>query len=157
MLILIFSIQLDWFPVSERGGLNHLVLPAASLAFALGAILMRMTRASMLEVVQSEFITVARAKGVHPFRLYFHHALRNAMMPIITTLGLQFGALLTGTVITETIFDWPGIGTLFFSAIQQRNYTLVQGCVLFIALTYVAVNLITDLAYAAANPKVRLE
>ncbi len=155
MLILIFSIQLDWFPVSERGGLAHLVLPATSLAFALGAILMRMTRASMLEVVKSDYITVARAKGVHPFRLFFHHALRNALMPIITTLGLQFGALLTGTVITETIFDWPGVGTLFYSAIQQRNYPLVQGCVLFIALTYVMVNLLTDLAYAAANPQVR--
>lgn len=156
MLILIFSIQLDWFPVSERGGIEHLVLPALSLALSLAAILMRMTRASMLEVIKEDYVTVAKAKGVHPFFVYFKHALGNAMMPIITILGLQFGALLTGTVITETIFDWPGIGTLLFDSIQQRNYPLVQGCVLVIAFIYVLVNLITDLAYGVVNPKVRL-
>ncbi len=156
MLILIFSIHLDWFPVSERGGLAHVILPAVSLGMALGAILMRMTRAAMLEVIKEDFVRTAHSKGLSPLLIYFKHTLRNALMPIITIVGLQFGALLTGTVITETIFDWPGIGTLFFEAIQQRDYPLVQGCVLFIACTYVLVNLVTDIAYAIANPKVRL-
>lgn len=156
MLILFFAIKLDWLPVSERGGFEHVVLPALTLAFGLSAILAQVTRASMIEVVKEDYINVARAKGSSPARLWFKHALANAMMPIITIIGLQFGALLTGTVIVETVFDWPGIGTLLFQAIQSRNYPLVQGCVLFIAFTYVAVNLITDLAYAAANPKVRL-
>ena len=156
MLILLFAIKLDWFPVSERGGFEHVVLPALTLAMGLAAILTQVTRASMIEVVREDFVNVARAKGAGPVRLWFKHALANAMMPIITILGLQFGALLTGTVIVETIFDWPGVGTLLFQSIQQRNYPLVQGCVLFIAFTYVAVNLLTDLAYAVANPKVRL-
>lgn len=156
MLILFFAIKLDWLPVSERGGIEHAILPALTLSLGLAAILTQVTRASMLEVVREDFVNVARAKGAGPVRLWFKHALSNAMMPIITIIGLQFGALLTGTVIVETIFDWPGVGTLLFQSIQQRNYPLVQGCVLFIAFTYVAVNLLTDLAYAAANPKVRL-
>lgn len=156
MLILLFAIRLDWLPVSERGGIEHVILPALTLSLGLAAILTQVTRASMLEVVREDFVNVARAKGAGPIRLWFKHALANAMMPIITIIGLQFGALLTGTVIVETIFDWPGIGTLLFQSIQQRNYPLVQGCVLFIAFTYVAVNLVTDLAYAVANPKVRL-
>lgn len=156
MLILLFAINLDWLPVSERGGPEHVILPALTLALSLSAILTQVTRASMIEVVREDYVNVARAKGSGPLRLWFKHALANAMMPIITIIGLQFGALLTGTVIVETIFDWPGVGTLLFQSIQQRNYPLVQGCVLFIAFTYVAVNLLTDLAYAAANPKVRL-
>lgn len=156
MLILLFAINLDWLPVSERGGPEHVFLPALTLALSLSAILTQVTRASMIEVVREDYVNVARAKGSGPLRLWFKHALANAMMPIITIIGLQFGALLTGTVIVETIFDWPGVGTLLFQSIQQRNYPLVQGCVLFIAFTYVAVNLLTDLAYAAANPKVRL-
>ncbi|MCB0366131.1 MAG: ABC transporter permease [Bdellovibrionales bacterium] len=156
MLIWIFALHLDWFPVSERGGLEHLLLPAVSLALPFGAILMRMTRASMLDVIKEEYINVARAKGLHPVWVYSKHALANALMPIITIVGLQLGALLTGTVITETIFDWPGIGTLLFQSIQSRDYPLVQGCILLISLTYVAVNLLTDLAYGLANPKVRL-
>ena len=156
MLILFFAIKLDWLPVSERGGIEHAILPAMTLALGLAAILTQVTRASMIEVVREDFVNVARAKGAGPIRLWFKHALANAMMPIITIIGLQFGALLTGTVIVETIFDWPGVGTLLFQSIQQRNYPLVQGCVLFIAFTYVAVNLLTDLAYAVANPKVRL-
>lgn len=156
MLILIFAIELNWLPVSEKGGIEHLVLPSVSLGLALSAILMRMTRASMLEVKKEDYIRTAQSKGLPPRTIYFKHALRNALMPVITIVGLQFGALLTGTVITETIFDWPGIGTLFYSAIQQRNYPLVQGCVLFISLIYVIVNLLTDIAYAIANPKVRL-
>lgn len=157
MLIMIFAIHLDWFPVSERGGVDHLVLPALSLAFALAAILMRMTRASVLEVLREDFVTVAHAKGLRRMVIYFKHVLVNALMPIVTIVGLQLGALLTGTVITETIFDWPGIGTLLFQAIQQRDYPLVQGCVLIISLIYVGVNLLTDLTYGFINPRLRVE
>ncbi|MCM2280233.1 MAG: ABC transporter permease [Bdellovibrionaceae bacterium] len=156
MLILVFAIELDLFPVSERGGLEHLILPAVTLAWSLSSVLMQTTRASMIEVAKEDYLNTARAKGASPFRVWFKHALGNALMPIITVLGLQFGALLTGTVIIETIYDWPGLGTLLFQGIQQRNYPLVQGCVLFTACIYVLVNVATDLAYAAANPKVRL-
>jgi peptide/nickel transport system permease protein len=156
LLIWIFAIQLNLFPVSERGGLEHLFLPALSLALPLGSILMRVTRAAILEVINEEYITVARSKGLAPRTLYFKHALSNAMIPILTTVGLQIGALLTGTVITETIFDWPGLGTLLFGAIQKRDYPLVQGCILTVATIYVLVNLFTDILYGVANPKVRL-
>jgi peptide/nickel transport system permease protein len=156
MMILIFSIYLDIFPVSGRGNISNVILPAVCLGLSLSAILMRMTRSSMLEVNKEDYIRTAISKGVSKTKVLFKHALRNALIPIITIVGLQFGALLTGTVITETIFDWPGIGSLFYEAIQQRNYPVVQGCVLFISFTYVAVNLLTDLAYAIANPKVRL-
>jgi peptide/nickel transport system permease protein len=156
MMILIFSIYLDIFPVSGRGTVSHVILPAVCLGLSLSAILMRMTRSSMLEVNKEDYIRTAISKGVSRTKVLFKHALRNALIPIITIVGLQFGALLTGTVITETIFDWPGIGSLFYEAIQQRNYPVVQGCVLFISFTYVTVNLLTDLAYAIANPRVRL-
>jgi peptide/nickel transport system permease protein len=156
MLIWFFSIKLDLLPVSERGGIENLILPAISLSLPLAAILIRMTRANMLEVIREDYVRVARAKGLSSFRIYFKHALANAIMPVITIIGMQFGGLLTGTVITETVFDWPGLGTLMFGAIQQRNYPMVQGCVLLISLTYVLVNLLTDIAYAFANPKIRL-
>ncbi len=155
VLIWIFSIKLDLFPVSERGGLAHIILPSLSLGLALGAILIRMTRASMLEVVKEPYIQTALSKGLSFFLVYFKHALRNAAIPIITIVGLQFGTLLTGAVVTETIFDWPGIGTLFYQGITQRNYPLVQGCVLLISLTYVFVNLLTDLVYMLINPRTR--
>ncbi len=156
MLIWIFAILLGWFPVSERGGLENLVLPALSLALPLGAIILRMTRTQMLEEIKQDYIRVARSKGLADFPVYFKHALRNALIPVITIIGLQVGALLTGTVITETIFDWPGIGSLLLQSIQQRDYPTVQACVLLIALTYVLVNLLTDISYAFINPKVRL-
>ena len=156
MLIWIFAILLPWFPVSERGGLENLVLPALSLALPLGAIILRMTRTQMLEEIKQDYIRVARSKGLADIPIYFKHALRNALIPVITIIGLQIGALLTGTVITETIFDWPGIGSLLLQAIQQRDYPVVQACVLLIALTYVIVNLLTDISYAIVNPKVRL-
>ncbi len=157
ILIWIFAMNLGLFPVSEREGLEHLVLPALSLAFPLGAILMRITRASMLEVVNEDYIRTAFAKGLSLPYVYFKHALRNALVPIITIVGLQFGALLTGTVITETIFDWPGVGTLLFAAIQRRDYPQVQVCILFIAMLYVVVNTLTDMLYGWANPKVRVD
>ena len=156
MLILLFAVHWDWLPVSERGSIAHLILPSLSLGLALAAILMRMTRASLLEVIQNDYVRTARAKGLSPFLVYFKHALRNALIPVITIIGLQFGTLITGAIVTETIFDWPGIGTLFYTSIQQRNYPLVQGCVLFIALSYVIVNLLTDIAYVIVNPKIRL-
>lgn len=156
LLIYLFAIILGWLPVGERGGLENLILPALSLALPLGAILMRMTRASMLDVLHEDYVRVAKAKGCSTFKIYFVHALRNALIPIITIVGLQFGAVLTGTVITETIFDWPGLGTLLFDAIQRRDYPLVQGCVLIVALIYIVVNFLTDLAYVIAHPKMRI-
>ncbi|MEZ4870849.1 MAG: ABC transporter permease [Bdellovibrionales bacterium] len=157
MLIWGFAIHWDLLPVSERGDISHLVLPSLSLAIPLGSVLIRMTRASVIEVMNEDYIRTAQAKGLSQLAMYFKHALKNAMIPILTTLGLQLGALLTGTVITETIFDWPGIGTLLFNSIQQRDYPLVQGCILFVAVIYLLVNLLTDLAYAFVNPKVRLQ
>lgn len=156
LLIWIFSLQLDWLPVSERGGLNHLILPALSLAIPICAVICRVTQTSMLEVVKEDYIRVAKAKGLTPLYIYGKHALANALMPLITIVGLQIGALLTGTLITETIFDWPGIGSLLIQAIQSRDYPLVQACVLLIAVIYVSVNVLTDVSYAIANPKVRL-
>lgn len=156
LLIYLFAIILGWFPVGERGGLEHLVLPAASLALPLGAVLLRMTRASMLDVLFEDYIRVAKAKGLNSFKVFYVHALRNALIPVITIVGLQFGAVLTGTVITETIFDWPGLGTLLFDAIQRRDYPVVQGCVLIVSLIYVTVNFITDIAYIVAHPKMRM-
>ncbi|MCB0411509.1 MAG: ABC transporter permease [Bdellovibrionales bacterium] len=155
LLIWIFAIKLDLFPVSDRNGLISLVLPAVSLAIPLSAVLMRLTRASMLEVINEDYIRTARSKGLDNPVVFFKHALSNALIPIITVVGLQVGALLTGTVITETIFDWPGLGTLLLGSIQRRDYPVVQGCILLISLTYVFVNLFTDLAYGIVNPKVR--
>lgn len=156
LLIYLFAISLGWFPIGERGGLSNLVLPAISLALPLGAVLLRMTRASMLDVLFEDYVRVAKAKGLNSFKVFYVHALRNALIPIITIVGLQFGAILTGTVITETIFDWPGLGTLLFDAIQRRDYPLVQGCVLVVSLIYVSINFITDLAYILAQPKMRV-
>jgi len=157
LLVYIFAIRLEWFPVSERGGLQHLFLPALSLALPLGAVLSQISRIAILEVLNEDFIRTARAKGLRPITVYLRHALRPALSPIVTVIGLQSGAVLTGTVITETIFDWPGIGTLLYSAILNRDYPLVQGLVAFIAGIYILMNLITDLIYAAVNPTVRLE
>jgi ABC-type dipeptide/oligopeptide/nickel transport system permease component len=156
-LVYIFAMRLDLLPVSERGGLDHLILPALSLALPLGAVILRMTRASMLEVVNEDYIRTARAKGASERRIFFHHAFRNALTPVITIVGIQLGAILTGTVVTETIFDWPGLGTLLFGSIQRRDYPMVQGCVLFVACIYVLINLLTDLSYGIVNPKIRLE
>ena len=155
MLIIIFSIKLDWLPVNEANSAASIILPAVSLGFGLSAVLLRMTRAALLEVLNEDYVRVARAKGLREGTVYLKHALKNAMTPIVTVLSLQFGAVLTGLVITETIFDWPGLGVLLFSGLQSRNYPLVQGCVLFISLLYVLVNLLTDFAYIAINPRLR--
>jgi peptide/nickel transport system permease protein len=154
LLIYIFSVYLGLLPVGGRDGFANLILPSLSLALPLGAILMRMTRAAMQEVLTQDYIRVAYSKGITKKEVYFKHALKNALMPIITVVGLQIGTLLTGTVITETIFSWPGLGTLLFDAINQRDYPIVQGCIIVIACIYVLVNFLTDALYTVANPKV---
>ena len=156
MLIMVFSVQLGWLPVNERGGIEHLILPAITLGTAMAAMLSRMIRASLLEVLDEEYITNARAKGLPERLVIFKHALRNALIPVITIIGLQVGVLLSGAIITEAIFDWPGLGSLLLEGIYSRNYPLVQGCILVIATVYVLVNLVTDIAYAWADPRVRL-
>lgn len=157
LLALFFAVELGWLPVSGRGTWAHLVLPALSLGAALAAVLARMTRAALLEELAQPYVQAVRAKGASPFRVVVRHALRNSLIPVVTLLGLQFGAVLTGTVVTETVFAWPGIGRLLIQSIGFRDYPMVQGCILFIALTYVTVNLLTDLAYGALDPRIRYE
>ena len=156
VLILLFSIELGLLPVSGRGGVGNYLLPAATLGAALAAILTRMVRAAMLEELSADYIRTARAKGLSTRAVLFRHAFRNALIPIITILGLQFGTLLAGTIVTETIFSWPGIGRLTVQAISARDYPLLQGCILVIAVSYVVVNLLTDLLYSVIDPRVRL-
>ncbi len=156
LLIILFSIKLGWFPVSGKEGVMSLVLPAITLGAGLAAILSRMTRASLLERLGEDYLTVARAKGLPEWKVILKHALRNALIPIITVMGMQIGVLLSGAIITENVFSWPGIGTLLINAIEARDYPLVQGCVLFITLSYVLVNLLTDLFYGWADPRIRL-
>ncbi len=157
LLILVFSLWLGWFPVSGREGTASLVLPALTLGTALAAILARMLRSALLEVLEEDYIRTARAKGLADIQVVARHAFRNAALPVITVLGLQLGTLLGGAVITETIFSWPGVGLLTLEAIQQRDYPLVQACVLLISFAYVAVNTATDLVYAWVDPRIRLE
>jgi ABC-type dipeptide/oligopeptide/nickel transport system permease component len=155
ILILFFAIGLGLLPVSGAGTWAHLVLPAITLGGALAAILTRMVRTAMLEELGQDYIRTARAKGLPERTVVYKHALRNAMIPVLTVLGLQFGALLAGAIVTETIFSWPGIGRLTISAISNRDYFLVQGCILAIGLTYIVVNLFTDVLYSAINPRIR--
>jgi peptide/nickel transport system permease protein len=157
LLAIVFGVALGWLPVSGRGGLDHLVLPAVSLGAALAAVLARMTRATVLEELREQYVLAARARGASRLRAVFRHAFRNSLIPVITLVGLQFGAVLTGAVITETIFSWPGIGRLLIQSIGFRDYPLVQGCILLIAVTYVGVNLLTDLVYGYLDPRIRYE
>ena len=157
LLAIVFAVELGWLPVSGRGTWAHLVLPAISLGAALAAILARMTRATMLEELREQYVQAARARGVSRLRAVLRHAFRNSLIPVVTLLGLQFGAVLTGAVITETIFAWPGIGRLLIQSIGFRDYPLVQGCILLIALTYVGVNLVTDMLYGVLDPRIRYE
>lgn len=161
ILIIVFSIYFGWLPVSTAGTggvgdfLLHLILPAITLGLGLAAILTRMVRTAMLEELGQDYIRTARAKGLSENRIVYRHALRNALIPVLTVIGLQFGSLLSGAIVTETIFSWPGIGRLTLSAISNRDYALVQGCILAVGLTYVAINLLTDVAYTIANPRMR--
>ena len=155
ILILLFSIKLGLLPVSGSGSFAHMVLPAVTMGGALAAILTRMVRTSMLEELGQDYIRTARAKGLSERVVVYRHALRNALVPVLTVVGLQFAALLAGAIVTETIFSGPGVGRLVIQAIGNRDYFLVQGCILAIGLTYVAVNFLTDLLYSIANPRIR--
>ncbi|MCK4950976.1 MAG: ABC transporter permease [Gammaproteobacteria bacterium] len=155
VLILVFSLWLGWFPVSGRDGIGSLVLPAITLGTALAAVLSRMVRSTLLEVLNEDYIRTARAKGLSESSVVLKHGLRNALLPVITLLGLQLGVLLGGAVITETVFSWPGIGKLTIEAILKRDYPVVQACVLLISLAYVFVNVMTDLVYAWVDPRIR--
>lgn len=163
LFIIVFSIWLGWLPVSTAGTgpilggdfWLHIILPAATLGIALAATLTRIVRTAMLEELNAEHIRTARAKGLPERTVIYKHALRNAMVPVLTVVGLQFGSLLAGAIVTETIFSWPGVGRLTISAISNRDYALVQGCTLAIGVTYLAANLLTDVLYAVVNPRIR--
>jgi len=157
ILAILFAVRLGWLPVSGSGSWLNLVLPAATLGAALAAILARMTRASLIDELRELYVLAARARGVSGARAVVAHALRNSLIPVTTIIGLQFGVLLTGTTITETIFAWPGVGRLLIQAITFRDYPLVQGCILLIAVSYVAVNLLVDLLYGWLDPRIRYE
>jgi len=157
LLAIVFAVELGWLPVSGRGTLAQLVLPAVTLGAPLAAVLARTTRVSVIDELRELYVMAARARGVSRMRAVLKHAFRNSLIPIVTVLGLQLGAVLTGAVITETIFAWPGVGRLLIQSISFRDYPLVQGCILLIALTYVSMNLLTDLAYGLLDPRIRYE
>lgn len=157
MLVLIFSLELGWLPVSERDGLLSYILPSLTMGTSLAAALSRMTRNSILDTAQEDFVRTARAKGCSEFKVMFVHIFRNASLPLVTVLGLQFGVLLTGAVITEKIFDWPGLGSLLIEGIQTRDYPVIQGCVLLFASSYLIVNFLTDIIYSVIDPRIKLE
>ena len=156
LLVLLFAVLLAGLPVSGSGSLSHLVLPAMTLGLSMMAIIMRMTRSTVLEIMGEDFIRTARAKGQTPRKIMLKHILANAWLPLITVIGAQFGALLTGAVVTETVFDWPGLGSLLIESIHKRDYPVVQISVLLMSLIYVLVNTLTDLLYARIDPRVRL-
>lgn len=155
MLVLIFSLELGWLPVSERGSWDTYLLPALTLGIPLAAILSRMTRNAMLDNFKEDYVRTARAKGNQEWVVTLKHVFRNAALPLVTIVGLQFGVLLTGAIITERIYDWPGLGSLMLDGINNRDYTLVQGCVLTFSFTYLLVNLLTDLSYAIIDPRIK--
>jgi peptide/nickel transport system permease protein len=157
LLAIVFGVELGWLPVAGRGGPEHIVLPAVSLGAALAAVLARMTRATLADQLREPYVLAARARGVSRARAVLRHALRNSLIPIVTLAGLQIGAVLTGAVITETIFAWPGIGRLLVQSIGFRDYPMVQGCILLIAVTYVGVNLVVDLVYVVLDPRIRYQ
>ncbi|MEI6667954.1 MAG: nickel ABC transporter permease [Acidobacteriota bacterium] len=156
MMAMLFAVELGWLPVSGSGTLAHLVLPSVTLGAALAAILARMTRTSLLEELRALYVTASRARGASRARAVWRHAFRNSLVPVVTIVGLQFGSLLTGAIITETIFSWPGVGRLLIQSINFRDYPMVQGCILLIAVTYVTVNLVTDLLYGWLDPRIRV-
>jgi peptide/nickel transport system permease protein len=155
MMILLFSLKLGWLPVSERGPWSSYVLPALTLGMGLAAVLSRMTRNSMLDNLREDYVRTARSKGNRELTVVLKHVLRNASLPLVTIVGLQFGVILTGAIITERIYDWPGLGTLILDGINNRDYPLVQGCVLMFSATYLLVNLLTDMSYALIDPRIK--
>ena len=157
VLAMLFAVSLGWLPVSGAGTPAHIVLPAVTLGAALAAVLARLTRASVVEELQELYVVAARARGLSRWRAIVRHALRNSLVPVVTVIGLQFGAVLTGTIITETIFAWPGVGRLLIQAINFRDYPLVQACILFIAVAYVLMNLLVDIAYGWLDPRIRVK
>jgi ABC-type dipeptide/oligopeptide/nickel transport system permease component len=157
LLALVLGVELGLLPVAGYGSWAHLVLPSLTLGFALAALLARMTRTTLLDELRELYVLAARARGASQWRAVVVHALRNSLIPVVTVMGLQFGAVLTGSIITETIFAWPGIGRLLITAINSRDYPVVQGCILWIAVIYVGVNLATDLVYGWLDPRIRYE
>jgi ABC-type dipeptide/oligopeptide/nickel transport system permease component len=155
LLIFVFSLTLGWFPATGRGGLERLVLPAVTLGFIAAATIARLVRSSMLDVMRQEYIVVARAKGLSGLAVIWRHALRNALIPVVTIVGLQFGNLLAGAVIVETVFTRPGLGRLTITAILGKDFTMVQGTILFTATVYILVNLLVDLSYSFIDPRIR--
>ncbi|MFC1851678.1 ABC transporter permease [candidate division CSSED10-310 bacterium] len=155
LLIILFCYKWSWFPMPSQGGWQSIILPAVTLGSGMASILIRMTRTSYLDILSEQFMRTARAKGLSSCRLYLKHGLRNALNPIITIIGLQFGILLAGAVITETVFGWPGVGYLVIEAIRARDYPVVQGCIMIISFTYVIVNFFTDLLYTWADPRIQ--
>ncbi|MBI5166466.1 MAG: ABC transporter permease [candidate division NC10 bacterium] len=155
MLMLLFSVWLGWFPATGKGGLAHLVLPSLTLGASSTAILARLTRSSLLEVIRADFVRTARAKGLPERLVVYKHSLKNALIPVITITGLQFGSLLGGAVLTETVFAWPGIGRLMVDSIAMRDFPVVQGAILLVAATFVLINLVVDLLYAWVDPRIR--
>ena len=157
LLILLFSVHLEWLPVFGRGELKHLILPALTLGTGMAAVTARLTRSSILEVLKQDYVRTARAKGMTEMVVMNRHVLKNSLIPVITVVGLQFGALLEGTVVVEVIFAWPGIGRLLYDSIFARDYPVIQGCVFIIAVMYVTVNLLVDISYAWLDPKINNE
>lgn len=155
LLVLFFSIWLGLLPVSGYQGMQHLLLPSLTLGFSMAAILSRMIRSSLLDVLSEDYIRTAQAKGAGAFQIAWRHALRNAWLPVITVIGTQFGALLGGAVVTEIIFDWPGLGALMIDSIHKRDYPVVQGCILVVSVFYILVNTTTDILYTALDPRIR--
>ncbi|MCX5859228.1 MAG: ABC transporter permease [Proteobacteria bacterium] len=154
LLILVFALKLSWFPVSGREGFTSVILPALTLGAGMAGILSRMIRGSLLEVMGEEYITAARSRGLSEAAVWLRHALKNSLIPVVSVVGLQFGALLSGAIITDTIFSWPGVGQLLLSDISSRDYPLLQGCILVIAFTYLGVGLLADLLYAWVDPRI---
>jgi ABC-type dipeptide/oligopeptide/nickel transport system permease component len=155
VLMLLFSVSLGWLPLAGQGGWRHLVLPAATLAIPTAAVLTRMVRSSLVEVMEQDYVRTARAKGLREVVVVNSHAVRNALIPVVTLIGLQFGYLLGGAVVTETVFSWPGIGRLIVQAITARDFPVVQASVLLLAVTFVGVNLLTDVLYSIIDPRIR--
>jgi ABC-type dipeptide/oligopeptide/nickel transport system permease component len=157
LMIYLFAIKLDLLPVSGRYGVEYLILPAVTLGSALAAILTRMVRSSVIEELNEDYVRTARAKGLSERQVIYKHVLKNGLIPVVTVVGLQFGVLLAGAIITEVIFSWPGLGRLTIDAINSRDYPMVQGCILMIALTYIIANLLTDFAYRLLDPRIKVE